>query len=302
MEFAKQRKMIEVNKGLFLIRYTSAEDEARPPKVEIFHDPTSVEDIELILHPDHEEAILWQPGSCLVVRATAPGKLALEVTSHRDGGSTAATVNIEPLTQGEAGSRLPPAKKPRGGAIRADLDDLRILGHIAGIGDVSVGSQEWLAGPSSPSRIEGISIDWPGKPDDLDIRYSVKLAKPQPPSGQMMALGSFAGTRGRAMPVVGVILEMSGGEEHNCQFVAEAIFLGSPAMRVTGKRVVLAGPTGRETLVGLRVGIEEKGAQAKPGAARSQAQPAAARSQPGRPSSRVRVFRSRSKQDQTEPS
>ncbi|MGP0093385.1 MAG: hypothetical protein ACLPKB_26110 [Xanthobacteraceae bacterium] len=300
MEFAKQRKMIEVNKGLFLIRYTSAEDEARPPKVEIFLDPTSVEDIELVLHPEHEDAILWQPGSCLVVRATAPGKLALEVTSHRDGASTAATVNIEPLTQGEAGSRLPPAKKPRGGAVALDLDDLRVLGHIAGIGDVTVGLQEWLAGPSSPSRIEGISIDWPGKPDDVDIRYSVKLAKPQAPSGQMMALGSFAGTRGRAMPVVGVILEMSGAEGRHCQFVAEAIFLGSPAMRVTGKRVVLAGPTGRETLVGLRVGIEEKGAQPK--GARSQPQPATARSQPGRPSSRVRVFRSRSKQDQTEPS
>jgi len=293
MEFAKQRKMIEVNKGLFLIRYTSAEDEARPPKVEIFLDPASLEDIELILHPDHEDAVLWQPGSCLVVRANAPGKLALEVTSHRDNGSTAATVNIEPLTQGEAGSRLAQAKKPRGRAIPLDLDDLRVLGHIAGRGDVTVGSQEWLAGPTAPSRIEGISIDWPGKPDDLDIRYSVKLAKPQAPSGQMMALGSFAGTRGRAMPVVGVILEMSGAEGHNCQFVAEAIFLGSPTMRVTGKRVVLAGPTGRETLVGLRVGIEEKGAQP---------QPAAARSRPARPSSRVRVFRSRSKQDQTEPS
>jgi hypothetical protein len=293
MEFAKQRKTIEVNKGLFLIRYASAEDEARPPKVEIFLDAASVEDVELILRPDHEDAILWQPGSCLVVRASAPGKLALEVTSHRDTGSTAATVNIEPLTQGEAGSRHAPAKKSRGSAATLDLDGVRLLGHVAGIGDVTVGGREWLGGPSAPSRIEGISLEWPGKPDDLDIRYSVKLAKPQSSSGQMMALGSFAGTRGRAMPVVGVILEMLGAEEQNCQFVAEAIFLGSPTLRATGKRVVLAGPTGRETLVGLRLGIEQKGAQPRP---------APARREPSRPSSRVRVFRSRSKQDQTEPS
>src|SRR3984957_18706521 len=106
MEFAKQRKMIEGNKGLFLIRYTSAEDEARPPKVEVFLDPASLEDTEPTLHPHHEEAVLWHPGSCLVVRATAPGKPALEVTSYRDNGSTSATVNIEPLAQGEAGSRL----------------------------------------------------------------------------------------------------------------------------------------------------------------------------------------------------
>jgi hypothetical protein len=293
MEFAKKRKMIEVNKGLFLVRYAAAEDEAQPPKVEVFVDPTSQQDIDLVLHPDHKDAILWQPGSCLVVLAAAPGKLAVEVTSHRESGSTAATVKIEPLTQGEAGARQAQAKKPRGGAGPLHFGDFRVLGHIAGIGDVLVGSQEWLAGPSAPSRIEGISIDWPSRPDDLDIRYAVKLAKAQPPSGQMLTPGSFAGTRGRALPVVGVILEMSGAERPNCQFLAEAIFLGSPTMRVTGKRVVLAGPTGREPLVGLRVGIEEKGAQP---------QPTAAPSRPGRPSSRVRVFRSRSKQDQTEPS
>ena len=64
----------------------------------------------------------------------------------------------------------------------------------------------------------------------------------------------------RGLPVVGVTLEMSGPEEHDCQFVAEAIFLASPILRASGKRVALAGPTGRETLVGLRLWLEQKGA------------------------------------------
>ena len=71
-------------------------------------------------------------------------------------------------------------------------------------------ADEWLGGPSSPMRIEGIAIDWPEKPSDLQIRYAVKTARPMPISGQTMELGSFAGTRGRAMPIVGLMLELSG--------------------------------------------------------------------------------------------
>jgi hypothetical protein len=256
MERVEQRKVAGIERGLYLVHYAAAEDEARPPQVKVSLGNDEASDIDIVLHPDHAEAVLSEPGSCVVVRATGPGQIVVEVTPMDQDGSSAATIKIEALTQGKAGSRVTPANRPRGGAV-LDLDDLQVLGHIAGIGDVTAGSQEWLAGPSAPSRIEGISIDWPAKPDDLDIRYSVKLAKSQAPSGQMMALGSFAGTRGRALPVIGVILEMSGAEKHNCRFVTEAIFLGSPILRMTGKRVVLAGPTGREPLVGLRVGIEE---------------------------------------------
>jgi hypothetical protein len=173
-----------------------------------------------------------------------------------------------------------------------DIGDFRLLGHVAGIGDVVVSANEWLAGPSAPSRIEGISIAWPEKPNDLDIRYSVKTAKPQTISGRMTELGSFAGTRGKSLAVVGIALEISGPSASDFRFAAEAIFLGSPVMRMTGERVVLSGPTGREPLVGLRLWPQ----QARD-AARPQASPGASRQRP--PSSRVRVFRSRAKQDQS---
>jgi len=48
------------------------------------------------------------------------------------------------------------------------------------------------------------------------------------------------------------------------RLVAEAIFLGSPVMRMTGKRGVLSGPTGREPLVGLRLGPQQAGAAGRP--------------------------------------
>ena len=160
-------------------------------------------------------------------------------------------------------------------------------------GDIFVNANEWLGGPSTPSRIEGISIEWPDKPRELEIRYAVKTAKPQTISGQTMDLGAFAGTRGKAMPIVGLMLEISGPKAADLHFSVEAIFLGSPATRIIGKRIVASGPTGREPLVGLRCGLERIPATGRP-----QTKPSKSKSE--RSAGRVRVFRSRSKSKQPE--
>jgi hypothetical protein len=288
MEHAKQQKTVAINRGLFLVRYATAEDEAQPPKVRVSPDPASNKAISFLLHPDHNEAVLWQPDSCLVVRATAPGKLAVEVIPAQNGGSAAATVRIEALTQGQAAMAAP--AKGRSSSPQ-ELGKLRILGHVSGLGDVVVNDNEWIAGPSAPSRIEGISIEWPDKPADLDIHYAVKLAKPQAASGQKMGLGSYVGTRGKAMPLVGLMLELSGPGAPEFQLAVEAIFLGAPATRITGKRVVASGPTGREPLVGLRLAVENAAVVARP-------QPKSSAGKSAKPASRVRVFRSRSSHKQ----
>jgi hypothetical protein len=333
MERAKQQQSVLINRGLFLVRYASAEDTANPPMVKVAPDPASTEDISFLLHPDHHEAELWQPNACLVVRALTPGRLAVEVVPTQDGGSAAATVRIEPLTQGRVSAPL--SQTSQGGSAY-DLSNLRILGHVTGFGDQVVNANEWVAGPTRPLRIEGISIDWPGKSRDLEIRYAVKTAKPQAVSGRAMGLGSFAGTRGKAMPIVGLMLEISGPSAGSLQFVVDAIFLGAATTRISGRRIVAAGPTGREPLVGLRVALEKvpaaKRSQAKsatpapwqqaplPAAATTARprleQPAAKLAQPkrsagaelpqskssarksGRIAGQIRVFRSRSKSHQ----
>jgi hypothetical protein len=221
--------------------------------------------------------------------ATSPGEIIVEVSPTRRDGSSAATVQVEPLTQGNADQSVGTVEET---AVKGG--DIRVLGHVAGIGDVLANADTWLAGPSAPSRIEGIAIEWPGKPSGLTVRYSVKTAKPQVNSGRMMDLGSYAGTRGRALPIVGLVLELSGPDASRCQFAVEAIFLGSPRQRATGTRVTLSGPTGREPLVGFRLRLDEVNAKPQPAPS---AAPAPARND--RPSGRVRVFRSRAQPAQS---
>lgn len=290
MERAGKRKIVDVEKGLFLVRYAAAQDVARPPKVSLSPEPSSDGSIAFFLHPDQSEAVLWQPGSCLVLRAAARGKLMVDVAPVHEHGSSNATIRIEPLTQGQAAARA--ARTEAGAGLPCDLSDFRVQGHVASIGDVVVDADHWLAGPSNPSRIEGISIAWPSKPDDVDIRYSVKTARVQAISGRVMELGTFAGTRGKGLPLVGVMIELSGSGASNFQFIAEAIFLGSPAMRITGKRIVAEGPTSREPLVGLRLRLQQlnapQGIEAGAGAIA-----------PLRGSTHVRVFRNQAPPDRT---
>jgi hypothetical protein len=285
MERTHQQRTVTVDRGLFLIRYAAAEDQEQPPRVKLSADPSSKKDISFVLYPDHNEPILWEPDTCLVVRATAPGKLAVQVIPIEEGGSTAATVRIEPISQGKA------ATSPAYGTAH-DFDDLRLLGHVTGLGDVTVMADEWLGGPLSPMRIEGIALDWQEKPSDLQIRYAVKTARPMPASGQTTELGSFAGTRGRAMPIVGLMLELAGPAAAHFQFCVEAIFLGSPATRIISNRVVASGPTGREPLVGLRLSLKNVEATeelaTKAPITRHEAS-----------ADRVRVFRSRPKSEQS---
>ncbi|MGJ4927583.1 hypothetical protein ACQR1I_20240 [Bradyrhizobium sp. HKCCYLS2038] len=295
-----QHKVVQLDRGLFFVSYKSAEDATSPPRVMVSPAPGHERRVELVLHPDADEPVLWQPNSSMVVRVEAPATLLVQVLPMRHGGSRAAAVRIEPITPGSpptltrtAMAYASPAVSSPAPALTQDVGPgLHVLAHVAGIGDVMVGQNAWIAGPTAPSRVEGIMLDWPDMPPGVDIRYAVQFANASAGNSKMVPLGTFAGTRGRALPITGIVLEMTGTSD--LQFVAEAVFLSAPTLRATGRRVVLSGPTGREPLVGLRINVE--GPQQAEVAMSVQAEPA----KPSRKeasSGRVRVFRSRPRQD-----
>jgi hypothetical protein len=171
-----------------------------------------------------------------------------------------------------------------------DLSDLLLIGHVAGVGDVRAGLNHWIAGPNAPSRIEGLSIIWPNKPSSFDLRYSVTTARPHPMSQRFVTTGQYAGTRGKALAVVGLAIEIDGAGAAGAQLSVEAFFLGSPSVRRIGQRIFLAGPTGREPLVGLKLALE---------LATSVSEMHLPRQPTPQPTSvgRVRVFRGRNRPD-----
>lgn len=290
-----QQKTLDLARGLYLIRYEGSES-AAPPVVRVFPDRGQAQNCMIITAPDAADGTLHREGA-LVVSVRQACRLVVEVTPQRPGGPTAANVKIETLSQGRVPSVAGSGLSPQAPANPAQ--DLRVVAHVAGIGDVTESANSWIAGPMAPARVEGLCLVWPGKPVDLDIRYAVRFARPQAGDNQFVPLGTFAGTRGRALPLTGVSLELSGPGAHRYNVTAEAIFLGAPASRITGQRINLSGPSGREPLVGIKIDVENVAfqptvtQQSAPSAVPpSPPQPEAAAPAP-RPAGRVRVFRSR---------
>jgi hypothetical protein len=243
-----EQKSLDIQRGLFLIRYESAENVAHPPTVTISVD-AGARDVDLVLHPDADDPVLWSPGASLIVKAQRSARLWVAVEPSEPNGSIAAKVQLTTLSNDPAGTARPPEP------AALDLSGFNLLGHVAGIGDVSAGPGKWIAGPAAPSRIEGIAIQWPAA-EQVGLCYAVRIGGQRPAATELLAAGAYAGTRGRSLPLVAATLEISGRRARGHQLVVDAIFLGSPQMRVTGQRVVLSGPTGREPLVGLRVDVE----------------------------------------------
>ena len=240
------KKFLDVPRGLFLIRYESAEDVFSPPQLFISREGWAPSDLELVLAPDADEPALWSPGGCLVARVSRPGRVFVSVVPAEPGGSTVATLQLEPLSDDPLGCRP---------VTPVDLSAIKVLGHLSGIGDVSVGSSEWLGGPTAPARLEGIALEVPNLPSSIRLRYSARIGGANPVTTPMVDVGAYAGTRGRAMPLVGVAFEISGPGASQYMVNASGLFLGSPVTRISGQRVVLAGPTGREPLVGMQFSI-----------------------------------------------
>ncbi|MBV9632902.1 MAG: hypothetical protein JO230_32745 [Xanthobacteraceae bacterium] len=289
------QKSVNLERGIFIVRYSAAEDEAFPPKVTIGSGPGSEANVLPVLHPEEQEPVLWQPGTALVVQAVEPGLLLVQVAPTRPRGSAVATVKIETLSQGKPGVNVTLPDLSHGASVSTEpraaefsTDDFRMLGHVAGRGDVFVGANEWIGGPAAPSRIEGLAIEWPTRPRGLTLRYAVTTPRPDVTSNAPVEVGTFVGSRGHALPLLGVMFELSGTSAPRYELVAETAFLGAPITRARGDKLTLTGPTGREALVGIRLKIEQISGAAQP---KSPPPKPAQATTPGR----VRVFRSTNK-------
>jgi len=291
---AELKRNIDLKAGVFVVRYALAEEVSAHPHIRVSVDEQSKDDVFIILQDQNPaDVTLWRPGSSVALRATRPGTIAIEVVPVQPDASTNATIKIDAVTQGEDDYQIL-GQAPGNAKQTLNVATLKLHGHVAGRGDIDVPANEWLAGPSVPARIEGFAIEWPSKPHNLDLRYSAIGPRSNAAATPMVPLGGFAGTRGRALPVLGINIELSGAGTSAVQLVAEALFLGSPIMQAKGDRVVLSGPSGLEPLIGLKLTLEPKqtaeaDADATTSAPASDDAPAAPLPRP------VRVFRSKAR-------
>lgn len=245
-----------VGRGLYLLRYASAPVDGRSLSATVRPSAGYEQSIELVSAPGVAFGALSRPGDTLVVRAERPGELTIKLLRQSLDSPFDASFTLELLSAGNAAA---PTEASSASDAPADAfvdfePDLRIAAHVARRGDVTVAAGQWVAGPAAPAAIEGLQIV--GRlPAGVEVETQALIGARPPRWLDWTASGVFAGTRGRAIPLVGLRLRLVGPAAARFALRVEALFLGAAIVSKTGREVELVGAGASDPLVGLRLDI-----------------------------------------------
>mgnify|MGYP004523097173 CR=1 FL=1 len=273
MTGTERRATLKVERGLSTLHYRGEPSVGdAPPSVEVVSTSPGV---SLLAAPGEPFGVLSGPGRALVVVAEAPGSIEIAVAGGRSGSDP----RLE-LTR--VGAESEPAAPPEL-RLRPDLPEggveFLLRAHVSLRGDLAAPRGHWICGPDAPGRIEGIEMR--GVAADLPLEYQVASAGRDAGWSPWAKAGTYAGTRGKALPIIGLRVRFLPDAAPGLALRADGVFLGASVVTRTGREIELAGPTPLDPLVGVRLDF----ARAAP--MRDAGRPAA----PVRQPSRLRIFR-----------
>lgn len=205
-----------------------------------------------------EAGIVLAAGApALALHSALGGRLVVSLRGEIAGAEATARFSVEALVRDApkpvAAQDDPEAPDQR--EATAVTVPMSILAHVSRRGDIIVEGGDWVCGPDLPMPIEGLELRLGHALPGLEILTSAivnlrghKVTAPHP-------LGSFAGTRGRSSPLLGVTFALGGPLADQYVLRGEALFLGAAIVVRAGQRISLSGQAG-EALLGLRLSLE----------------------------------------------
>lgn len=284
-------RVLALESGMYIFRYASQLPEGQEVCITLQQAPLGKGTVDFFPAEGISRNTLARLGDCVVIRVKG-GKGAVLVTEyHRASQTVSVDLRVDRIDTSEAIVRKAPVQQPpvlaeaftaprldniapaaqpvsaaalsrvtpvtapvittQGAVPAASGISLSMEGHIERRGDVSV-QDDWLGNPDSNARLEGFTINWPNKPQGVDLAYSCKVAG----QGKQPAVlsGNFAGTRRKAAGIQAITFGLVGPQQKAYQLSGHVVFAGSaPQAIANGKE--LSGPTGYENLVALSVRI-----------------------------------------------
>ncbi|OYU48739.1 MAG: hypothetical protein CFE31_09870 [Rhizobiales bacterium PAR1] len=248
-----ETRILRVSKGVSVFRYVSSQGGPNAPEVMVSAPAGS--GLDIITVDRSANPVLRAPGDGVVVRAEYDTSLMVTIMPSASAGSRDAHFVFEQVTQSPSGS-FAPAKPPfRTEALTQPVSIPSVLAHIARRGDVLVPPGEWVCGPQLPMVIEGLQISWPDRPQGVDLVVGCVINAGGRRTVPAAMTGTFVGTRGKAAPIVGLTLSLSGPRATAYRLSCEALFFGSQVQIQEGQALEFSGSTGFEPLVGLRISV-----------------------------------------------
>ena len=118
--------------------------------------------------------------------------------------------------------------------VQAKPEKVDVLAHIQGRGDVGAKFGDWLGESGSNSWVEGFSITAPEGIAPADLTYQAVLGRGW--LSPWVEAGEYCGSRGMALPLLGLRVRLSGEAAEQYEISCSAKFVGG----------AVAGPVGND--------------------------------------------------------
>lgn len=219
--------------------------------------------METIFTPNTHGAVLRDGSDCIVVHVMdAPVQLV--VTAFlADADAVVPAMRVDQIGLDAPAAAIPATTdaKAQAKAITVSDKGVSVIAHIERTGDVVASEGDCAGNPATNLRLEGFQVEWPDRPDGVDIVYSIAVEG----LGAMPVVhsGKFCGTRGQARRITEVSFSLQGPRAHLYQLEGAAYFTGGFQVALSSG-IAASGPSGLEHLTALRLRAVAASAAAVP--------------------------------------
>ena len=235
--------VVALQPGLYILRHPGA----GMPALSITLTPHSVGKSEfLVTNKMHGHALI--DGSDCIVMSITDAPVELLVAAYGEAGNAVSpAIKIDRITL-DAGTRSSNAA-----ATPALIEKgLSIVAHVERRGDVIARAGEMAGDVNAVHRLEGFQINWPDRPDGVDLAYTVVIDGIG--TTPVVKSGTFIGTRREAKRITEVTLALIGPNAARYKLSGKACFSGGFQLPIQSG-LPLGGPSGREHLSGIALNI-----------------------------------------------
>jgi hypothetical protein len=168
-----------------------------------------------------DDGFLYAWGDAALVRVIgAPAQVLVTIYQLPDAQGPGPNIEVQMLVDGRHAAAHRPAAAPGGAAQQVAVD---MIAHVQGRGDVGAKFGDWLGEKGSKRWIEGFAVSPTKDIAPADIEYQAVLGRgwlsPWAEGGQ------FCGSRGMALPLLGLRMRLRGAaaETWDCAYSATFI-------------------------------------------------------------------------------
>lgn len=245
-------RVMPVTRGLYALRYLSADDAAEVPRITVTFAPDT-QGVQTFWGPNTTGGVLREPGDAVVISSEADASIVVTIFVNGAAKEDRVKLKLDRLDRiSDADQSLIQKleEKPVSASeVQDDILPVYLSGHVAHRGDVVATSGKWLGARGGSGRIEGFTVHWPGRPIGVDIGYDCVVsdygAIPE------TLTGDFAGARQRGLPITSVSFRLRDEKASQYELHLEAAFDDGSVVRATGQEVTANGKTHNEAITGL---------------------------------------------------